>query len=153
MTSIRGIRAAKQKQTPRLSCNLRFLAGALSPYITWEPVEATSARATMQYEGSRGSGTFFFDEDGRVTNMIANRFDREYGAVVPWSTPLQEHGEFDGIRVPTLGTAVYTRDSGDYTYIRVRVTDIEYDVPVPYGKVSCMASNRSCYQGTRWMHR
>ena len=67
-----------------------FPAGVLSPYITWESVDDTSARATMDYEGSRGSGTFYFDEEGRITNMIADRFDREYGAIVPWSTPLQE---------------------------------------------------------------
>lgn len=113
-----------------------FPAGALSPYITWESVDDVSARATMEYGGSRGFGTFFFDEKGRVTNMIADRFDREFGAIVPWSTPLQEYGEFDGIRVPTEGEAVYSRDTGDYAYIRLRVTEIDYDVPVLYQGMS-----------------
>jgi len=109
-----------------------FPAGVLSPYITWESVDDTSARATMDYEGSRGSGTFYFDEEGRITNMIADRFDREYGAIVPWSTPLHNYGEFGGIRVPTEGEAVYTRDTGDYAYIRLRVTEIDYDEPALY---------------------
>ena len=109
-----------------------FPAGALSPYITWEAVDAASARATMVYGGASGTATFTFDQDGRLTNMVADRYDRESGAVVPWSTPITAYGEFDGVRVPTEGEAVYARPGGDHAYIRLTITDVDYDRPERY---------------------
>lgn len=106
-----------------------FSAGALSPYIAWEPIDGTSARATIIYGGVTGKATFVFDEQGRPANMFADRFDREYGAVVQWSTPLTGYSEFEGIRVPTEGEGVYARQDGDYAYIRLTITDVDYDVP------------------------
>ena len=109
-----------------------FPAGALIPEITWEPVDDVSARATMSYGGASGTATFYFDLDGRVTNMVADRLDRDHGSVVPWSTPIAAHGEFDGVRVPTVGEALYARPEGDFPYIRLTVTDVDYDVPQRY---------------------
>ncbi|MCA1781607.1 MAG: hypothetical protein LC679_05330 [Intrasporangiaceae bacterium] len=109
-----------------------FPAGALIPEITWEPVDDGSARATMTHGAASGTATFFFDAQGRLTNMVADRYDRESAAVVPWSTPVGSYGEFDGVRLSTSGEAVYTRPSGDYSYIRLRVTDVEFDVSQRY---------------------
>lgn len=110
-----------------------FPAAALSPCIAWEPVDGASARATMTWGGVSGSATFFVDPDGRVTDMVAERYDRDAGAVLPWSTPITDHGTFGGVRVPTAGEAVYARPSGDAPYIRLRVVDLAYDRPERYG--------------------
>lgn len=75
---------------------------------------------------------FIFDGDGRPTNMTADRYDREYGAVVPWSTPMTAYGEFDGIQIPMEGEAVYARPDGDFSYIRLTITEIDYDRPERY---------------------
>lgn len=109
-----------------------FPAGALLPEISWEAVDDDSARATMTYAGASGSAVFSFDRDGRLTTMVADRYDRESAAVVPWSTPIGSYGEFDGFRVPTSGEAVYARPDGDHSYIRLRITDVGYDVPRRY---------------------
>lgn len=106
-----------------------FPAVAVSPYITWEAIDANSARATMSYAGVSSSATFSFDEQGRLTNMLAERFDREDGKVNLWSTPITAYGEFAGTRIPVAGEAVYARDSGDYPYIRLRITALEYNQP------------------------
>lgn len=109
-----------------------FPAGALIPEITWAPVDDVSARATMSYGGISGTATFFFDLDGRPTNMVADRYDRECASVVPWSTPISAYGEFDGVRVPTEGEARYAREHGDFAYIRMTITDVGLDVPDRY---------------------
>jgi hypothetical protein len=109
-----------------------FPAGAISPYITWEAIDATSARATMTYAGVSAPATFFFDDQGRLTNMVAERFDREDGRVNLWSTPVTAYGEFAGVRIPVAGEGVYARESGDYSYIRLRITALEYDRPERY---------------------
>ena len=109
-----------------------FPAAALLPQIAWEPVDDGSARATMSVGGVRGSATFVIDAEGRLADMVADRFDRDGGSVVPWSTPVDAYGEFGGVRVPTSGEAVYARAAGDHPYIRIQITDLEYDVPRRY---------------------
>lgn len=105
-----------------------FPAGALLPQISWESIDATSARATMTYGDRTGTARFFFAADGRPTTMVADRYAREHGAVVPWSTPLAAYGEFGGIRVPTEGEASYTSADGESPYIRLKITDLTYEV-------------------------
>jgi hypothetical protein len=106
-----------------------FPAGAISPYITWDAIDETSARATMSYGGVSAPATFVFDAQGRLTTMVADRFDRDDGRVNPWSTPITEYGTFDGVRIPVAGEAVYARAPGDFPYIRVRITALEYNRP------------------------
>jgi hypothetical protein len=109
-----------------------FPAGALIPEITWEPVDDVCARATMTHGGVSGTAVFSFDTEGRPTNMTADRHDRESGAVVPWSTPISAYGEFDGLRVPTTGEALYSHDTGDLSYIRLTVTDVGHNISQRY---------------------
>jgi hypothetical protein len=109
-----------------------FPAGVLSPYISWEARDATSAVATMRYGGVSASATFLFDEQGRLINMTAERFDNANKAMLPWSTPISDYGQFAGIRVPVQGAGVWQYERGEFPYIRLRVTDLEYNRPEPY---------------------
>ncbi|NOX87897.1 MAG: hypothetical protein GXO77_02645 [Calditrichaeota bacterium] len=111
-----------------------FPSAALNDYIKWEPVDDNSAKATMSYQGVTASAIFYFDEEGKVTNMIAERAMYEDNAFVfkKWSTPITEHGELNGIRIPVKGEGVWLLESGDFSYIRLEVTDIEYNVPSLY---------------------
>lgn len=109
-----------------------FPAGAISPYITWERIDTSSARATLNDRGLSATATFVFDDQGRLTTMVAERYDGEVGAVRPWSTPISAYGELGGMRVPIAGEAVYARETGDYPYIRIRITALEYNNPKRY---------------------
>lgn len=112
-----------------------FPAGALSPYIEWKPIDDSSALATMSYEGTTVEATFFFDDEGRLTNMRANRYQDAGGGEfkwLPWKTPINGYGEFNGIRVPISGEGVWEEEWGDFSYIRIRIVDVEYNVPELY---------------------
>jgi hypothetical protein len=110
-----------------------FPAGAVAPYIRWEPRDADSAVATMTYGGVTASLTFVFDAEGRVIRQeAADRYNDARGRPEPWSVPITGHGQFDGVRVPTEGTAVWNYATGDYTYIHWRVSDVQYDHPERY---------------------
>jgi hypothetical protein len=106
-----------------------FPAAAISSPIAWTAVDGESARATISHGDISASATFRFDREGRLTDMVAERFDREAGQVLPWSTPITEYGEFGGIRMPAAGEAVYARGEGDVPYIRLRLTTVEHDRP------------------------
>jgi hypothetical protein len=107
-----------------------FPAAALSPSISWEAVDATSARATITDSGLSVSAVFIFDAEGRPIDMVADRYDLGRGQIERWSTPLTDWGEFSDVRVPVGGMALWRYDTGDFPYIELRITDIAYDAPV-----------------------
>jgi hypothetical protein len=106
-----------------------FPAAAVSPYITWDGIDATSARATMSYGGVTAPATFVFDEQGRLNDMVAERYELTSGRLETWSTPIRAYGEFAGIRVPVEGEGIWKYHAGDFSYIRLRITQIEYNRP------------------------
>lgn len=108
-----------------------FPSASLSQYIHWEAIDDTSARATMEYKGIRGTAVFSFNRQGEITNMIADRYRDAGGEFIltPWSTPIQGYREFGRIRIPSKGEGVWHLESGKFAYIRLEITDIEYNRP------------------------
>lgn len=51
-----------------------FPSMALCPYISWKQINDTSAVATMNYQGTRGSVSFYFNSDGDFSKLIAQRY-------------------------------------------------------------------------------
>jgi hypothetical protein len=112
-----------------------FPAGAVSPYIVWESVDANAAKAIMSHGGTTVEAIFYFDGEGRLTNMIGDRYqDAGDGEIkwLPWKTPVEEYGEFNGVRIPVSGEGVWEEEWGDFDYVRLRIVDIEYNVPELY---------------------
>lgn len=117
---------------------LRFLAetvwfpsAALSPYVAWEPIDETSARATMTWRGASASAVFSFDERGRLRELTARRWmgAGEKATLQRWVVPATEWREMDGVAVPVKGEAVWRLKEGDFSYYRWEVTALQYDRP------------------------
>jgi hypothetical protein len=102
-----------------------FPGAALGPYITWLEIDSTSAKATMSYQAMTVSATFTFDAQCQVTSITAQRYNDAKGKNETWTIPIRTHGEFNGIRVPVEGEGAWNYNTGDFTYIRWRITDIE----------------------------
>lgn len=117
-----------------LSEGIWFPTVYLEDYIQWEAIDSVSARATMSYGDITASGVFHIDELGQLTNFVAERYMEEKGEyrLETWSTPIGEYGELNGLMLPVSGDAVWHLESGDFPYIQVDITDIEYGVPSPY---------------------
>lgn len=105
-----------------------FPAALVLPNIAWEPLDDTSARATLTDAGRSVSAVFHFDEQNQLVNMTAERWNESEQAMRPWSTPLTEWGEFAGIAMPVAGAGRWGDDTNAYDYIRLRVTDVTYTV-------------------------
>jgi hypothetical protein len=106
-----------------------FPSSALSPHVRWEAIDDTSAKATMSFNATEGSGTFHFDENGDVTKYVAQRFQgsEENAQRHEWVMEIEDYGVFEGIRVPTKMTATWKLDAGDWTWLKLEVTEIRYN--------------------------
>ncbi|MDW7650076.1 MAG: DUF6544 family protein [Bacillota bacterium] len=111
-----------------------FPSAAINDYVTWEQVSENSAKAMMEYKGVSASAIFHFNDDGDLINFVAERYmDSPDGfRLETWATPIDEHREMDGRRIPTKGEAIWELDTGDFSYIQLEVTEIEYNNPTLY---------------------
>ena len=109
-----------------------FPAAFLADNISFEAVDDSSARVTLTDHGQAATGTLFFDNEGRLTDFVAQRY-RSPGASSPdtWSTPVTGYGEFEGLRLPVGGPAIWKLPEEDFAYIEVTVTDLHYDTGAP----------------------
>jgi hypothetical protein len=124
----RGARMDQGEMMRYLSEMIWFPTAFLAANVSFEAVDDSSARVTLTDHGRTATGTLVFDAEGRLTDFVAQRY-RTPGASSPdtWSTPFTGYGEFEGLRLPARGTAIYKLPGGDLEYINVTVTELRYD--------------------------
>lgn len=103
---------------------------ALSPYISWETIDEFSAKANINYKGTTGSGTFYFDKKGDFIKFIALRFKGNEADAkrYPWVLTVDDYAVFEGIKVPSKMKAKWKLDEGDWTWLDLEITEINYNV-------------------------
>ncbi len=106
-----------------------FPSLALSPYIIWEQIDANTAKATMTYKGTTGSGTFYFNSNGDVTEFSALRYlgNEKDSKRYNWEMNILDYKTFEGIKVPAKMTSTWKLDDKDWTWLKLEVTDIKYN--------------------------
>jgi hypothetical protein len=106
-----------------------FPSLALSEYITWEQINDSTAKATLEVKGIKGSGTFHFNEEGDFSRFSAMRYQGNEADAKrqEWVIEATENREMDGVRIPTQMTATWKLDQGDWTWLKLEVTDIQYN--------------------------
>ena len=102
---------------------------ALSPYITWEQIDGNTAKATMFYKGTSGSGTFYFNSNGDVTKFSAIRYKGNDPDAKRhnWEMNILDYKRFEGIKVPAKMTSTWKLDDKDWTWLKMEVTDLKYN--------------------------
>ena len=71
----------------------------------------------------------YFDEKGALTNFVSDRYHEVNGVYIKytWETPITGYGEFNGLKLSIKGEAVWKMSSGDFSYIELKVTELEYN--------------------------
>lgn len=117
-----------------LSEIVEFPAAFLCDNIRFEAVDQNRARVTLSDCGRSVSGTICVDDEGRLTDFIAQRYLYRNGAqeLRTWSTPITSYGVFEGLRLPSGGKAVWKLPDGDLEYVDVAISDVQYDAATPY---------------------
>ncbi|MDF9798637.1 hypothetical protein OKW21_003900 [Catalinimonas alkaloidigena] len=107
-----------------------YPTAALNDYIAWEEINATTAKARMRYGESTAEAMFFFNEQGEVIRVEADRYYHQKGgaSLERWVIQLEGVKEFDGIRVPARASIHWKLSEGDYHWYKVEVEDIQYNL-------------------------
>lgn len=126
---VRGEKLDQGAMLRYLSEMIWFPIAFLGKNITWENVDDHSARVTLNDQDKSVSGQLFFDKQGRPTNFTTLRYREVNGdfSLDPWSTPITGYGSLAGLNLPTRGQAVWNLSTGDYTYVDLEITELEYN--------------------------
>lgn len=125
--------------TPELACGelMRFLAEAVwyptvllpGPFVRWEEMDGTSARATLADSGTAVSLAFRFGSDGLVESVRAESRPRTLGdrtVDMPWEGRFRSWERHGGMLVPTEGEVAWITPEGPIPYWRGKIERIEY---------------------------
>lgn len=131
---------ARQPDTPELAHGelMRFFAEATwyptallpSQGVRWEPIDETSARATLSDAGIVVSLVFRFDREGLIDTVhSAVRYRLVDGEHVPtpWEGRFWAYDLRDGMRIPLEGEVMWLILDGPRPYWRGRITRIAYE--------------------------
>ncbi len=106
-----------------------FPSAALSEYIKWETLDQYSAKATMTYKGIEGSGVFHFDSNGNFEKLTTMRYqDSNAEEPTQWTVIAKKTEQKNGIKIPVECEASWELESGKWTWLKLKITDITYNV-------------------------
>jgi hypothetical protein len=106
-------------------------ATLIDPAIGWQPLDAATVRATFTHAGRTIRADLAFDDAGDLVDFRSD--DRLRAGPdgtmtrTRWSTPILEHGIFDGVRLMRRGEARWHGPDGDYAYIELALDDVRYN--------------------------
>ncbi len=106
-----------------------FPIAFLGDNIAWQGVDDRTAQVTFTDQGKSVSARMLFDDAGRVTNFVAQRYREDKGSysLDRWETPMTGYGTLGGLNLPTRGYAVWKLPAGDLKYADLEITEIEYN--------------------------
>ncbi len=98
--------------------------------LRWSPIDSGSARLVFTHGGMRLSCTVSFNDRHEITQLKTRRYMDH--AMENWTGKCGEYKEVDGMKVPTRIEAVWNLSSGDFSYARFTMREIEFDRPEQY---------------------
>jgi hypothetical protein len=106
-------------------------AAVLDLPFAWETTGPRTVRATFTNAGFTVSAELAFDDAGDLVGFVSNdryMLDGKVSRNLPWSTPLSDYREVDGIRLAARGDANWIAPEGEWTYGKFEVKTIRYNV-------------------------
>jgi len=111
-----------------------FPTAALSDYLSWEEVDAHSAKVIMNYGGVSASGIYQFNEQGDISSFKAQRYMEKNGqySLEDWGAVVTSYKEFNGIRIANKGQVIWYLNSGAFTWYQYEILQVDYNNPLVY---------------------
>ncbi|WP_034258862.1 DUF6920 family protein [Altibacter lentus] len=107
---------------------------AASKFVSWEEVDATSARATLRLGDKEVSGLFVFSEEGKLLTFEADRYygGTEDAKIEKWIITVDSYKEFGGYYIPNKCSATWKLETGDFTWLKLEITEVDYNNTLLY---------------------
>lgn len=122
-----------QGETVTVFNDMCFMAPStlIDKNIQWETIDSLTVRAKFTNGSITIGATLIFNEKGELVNFISNdRFETADGKLYknyPWSTPVKEYRDFNGIRVASTVSVIFHRPDYDFCYGEFQLKGIEYN--------------------------
>jgi len=94
--------------------------------LEWEPIDDTSARATLSHGDRTASLVFEFDAEGLVERVTGERYRQEEGDTATWVGHFRAYERRNGRLVPTEGEVAWKLPEGESSYWRGTIDRIEH---------------------------
>lgn len=102
-----------------------------SKRLQWEKTDSDSAKATLEDGAQKVTATFYFNEKGEITKATADRY-MTANSKEKWTVYYRNWKKTDNIGIPQEIEATWSLTSGEFSYAKFKITDIEYNNPTKY---------------------
>jgi len=101
--------------------------------VTWEPVNDSTARATVSDGTTRVSADFHFAPTGEMTGMTAMRYRdvNGTGVLTPFEGRYARYMRYEGLMLPASAEVAWLLPEGRFAYWRGRPEAAEYETAGP----------------------
>jgi hypothetical protein len=105
-------------------------------YLHWEGVNSSSAKAIIEYENIKASVIFYFNEQGQIVKLNADRYRATNNSYSKdkWIGYYTDYAKVNDMMIPKEIEAAWNLSSGEFSYAKFKITDIEYNNPSIYPK-------------------
>ena len=105
-----------------------FPSTSLSSYITWQAIDDYAAKATMEFNGTKGSGAFHFDKNGNFEKFVAMRYkDASDPEPTEWTVTATKTEQRHGIKIPIECEVAWKLEDRNWVWLKLKITDINYN--------------------------
>lgn len=113
-----------------------FPAAVLNDYITWEAIDATSAKATLIITGKSVSGVFTFSAEGDLVSFQADRYygGKDDSKLEKWYIEMSSYTKFQGIKIPNKCSVTWKLKKGDFNWLNFEIIELDYNSPTVINK-------------------
>lgn len=99
--------------------------------IKWEVIDPLTVKATFTNDELSVIADLFFKENGELINFKSNdKYESTDGKTYhkfPWSTPIMEYKEINGLKIPSFAPTIFHKPEGDFCYGEFKLKEIEYN--------------------------
>lgn len=111
-----------------------FPSAALEPYIRWQAIDSLQAKATLLVKNVQVEGVFSFTPEGDFARFETKRYfgSGENAVERTWVIEPLGQKQFSGITIPHRNKVTWKLPEGDFTWLELEITDIEYNKAALY---------------------
>ncbi len=103
-------------------------------YLHWEVIDSSSAKAVVEYGKIKTEVIFYFNEKGQIVKLNAERYRAVNNSFSKdkWVGYYRDYTKVNDMMIPKEIEAAWNLSSGEFSYAKFKITDIEYNNPSIY---------------------